>query len=312
MTERKPSIRLFFLLPSLSAASLLYSAAGWGAAACYDNINLNGDPIAGIGSQEGCTEASVTAKTTYYWADPFAGVGEGIDDTNAQFWSGQDLTLQAQALKIEMPQRLILTDNLIQAPDVAFDGVAKDIARWQVWSNGSFTAKLLSTFPPDAAGNPLTAEQLGYTPPPYPAFTKQDVNAAGIGIVDSFDELPATFSIVFRNIDSIATVDAAGAKTIVAADSALFNMAVANEATWGPKEGNLMEAEMGGGVNVQVMDEAPEGGVWAAPEIAMQAIVPVMDNAWDIQPGTYQAAIQLTVIATQPTVTQVEAIGGAL
>ena len=286
----------------------LFPITGWGAEACYDNINLEGDPIAGAADAAACTAAGTAAGATYYWADPLT----SIPPENGTTWEGEDLTVQTQALEIEMPQRLILTDNLVAAPDIAFDGIAKDIAKWQVWSNGSFTAKLLSTFPPAANGDPQTAADLGYTPPDYPAFTKQDVDAAGIGIADSFDELPATFSLVFRNIDSIATVDAAGAKTIVGADSVLFDMATVNQATWGPKEGNLMEDEMGGGVNVQVMDEAPEGGAWTAPEIAMQATVPVMDNAWDIQPGTYQAAIQLTVVATQPTITQVEAIGGAL
>jgi len=42
----------------------------------------------------------------------------------------------------------------------------------------------------------------------------------------------------------------------------------------------------------------------------MQATVPVMTNAWSVQPGIYKAAIQLTVIATQPTATQVAAAAG--
>jgi len=289
------------LLPNISSA----------VPACYTNINLAGDPVAAADAAA-CTLAGEAANATYYWADPYAGAEEGINAENATAWTGEDLEFQTQALEIEMPQRLILTDNQVDAPNVAFDGLPKDIARWQVWSNGSFTAKLLSTFPPDANGNPQTAEQLGYTPPDYPAFTKQDLNAAGIGIADSFDELPATFSIVFSNIESIATVGAEGAKTMVGADSVIFDMATAGQATWGPKEGNLMGAEMGGGINVQVMDEAPEGGLWEPPEIAMQVTIPEMNNAWNVQPGTYQAAIQLTVIATQPTVTQVAAIGGNL
>jgi hypothetical protein len=47
-------------------------------------------------------------------------------------WSGEDLELTTQALEIEMPQRIILTDNLIAAPAVAFDGVAKDIAKFKL------------------------------------------------------------------------------------------------------------------------------------------------------------------------------------
>jgi hypothetical protein len=229
-------------------------------------------------------------------------------------WSGEDLELTTQALEIEMPQRIILTDNLIAAPAVAFDGVAKDIAKWQVWSNGSFTAKIASTFPPDAAGVIQTAAQLGYTPPAYPAFTKQDLNAAGVGVANEFDELPATFSIMFNNIDSIATVgiDAAATKTL-AVEGGVLNIATAGLATWGPKIGSLMETDMGGGVNVQVQDGVTEADgtvTWVPPEIVMQATVPVMTNAWSVQPGTYKAAIQLTVIATQPTATQVAAAAG--
>jgi hypothetical protein len=74
-----------------------------------------------------------------------------------------------------------------------------------------------------------------------------------------------------------------------------------------------METDMGGGVNVQVQDGVTEADgtvTWVPPEIVMQATVPVMTNAWSVQPGTYKAAIQLTVIATQPTATQVAAAAG--
>jgi len=281
--------------------------------ACYTNINLSGATVAAANAAA-CTAAGTAAGETYYWADPFAGVDAGVDTDTAMAWSGEDLELTTQALEIEMPQRIILTDNLIAAPAVAFDGVAKDIAKWQVWSNGSFTAKIASTFPPDAAGVIQTAAQLGYTPPAYPAFTKQDLNAAGVGVANEFDELPATFSIMFNNIDSIATVgiDAAATKTL-AVEGGVLNVATAGQATWGPKIGSLMETDMGGGVNVQVQDgvTAADGTVtWVPPEIVMQATVPVMTNAWSVQPGIYKAAIQLTVIATQPTATQVAAAAG--
>jgi hypothetical protein len=281
--------------------------------ACYTNINLSGATVAAANAAA-CTAAGTAAGETYYWADPFAGVDAGVDTDTAMAWSGEDLELTTQALEIEMPQRIILTDNLIAAPAVAFDGVAKDIAKWQVWSNGSFTAKIASTFPPDAAGVIQTAAQLGYTPPAYPAFTKQDLNAAGVGVANEFDELPATFSIMFNNIDSIATVgiDAAATKTL-AVEGGVLNIATAGLATWGPKIGSLMETDMGGGVNVQVQDGVTEADgtvTWVPPEIVMQATVPVMTNAWSVQPGTYKAAIQLTVIATQPTATQVAAAAG--
>ena len=281
--------------------------------ACYTNINLSGATVAAANAAA-CTAAGTAAGETYYWADPFAGVDAGVDTDTAMAWSGEDLELTTQALEIEMPQRIILTDNLIAAPAVAFDGVAKDIAKWQVWSNGSFTAKIASTFPPDAAGVIQTAAQLGYTPPAYPAFTKQDLNAAGVGVANEFDELPATFSIMFNNIDSIATVgiDAAATKTL-AVEGGVLNIATAGLATWGPKIGSLMETDMGGGVNVQVQDGVTEADgtvTWVPPEIVMQATVPVMTNAWSVQPGIYKAAIQLTVIATQPTATQVTAAAG--
>ena len=281
--------------------------------ACYTNINLSGATVAAANAAA-CTAAGTAAGETYYWADPFAGVDAGVDTDTAMAWSGEDLELTTQALEIEMPQRIILTDNLIAAPAVAFDGVAKDIAKWQVWSNGSFTAKIASTFPPDAAGVIQTAAQLGYTPPAYPAFTKQDLNAAGVGVANEFDELPATFSIMFNNIDSIATVgiDAAATKTL-AVEGGVLNIATAGLATWGPKIGSLMETDMGGGVNVQVQDGVTEADgtvTWVPPEIVMQATVPVMTNAWSVQPGIYKAAIQLTVIATQPTATQVAAAAG--
>jgi len=281
--------------------------------ACYTNINLSGATVAAANAAA-CTAAGTAAGETYYWADPFAGVDAGVDTDTAMAWSGEDLELTTQALEIEMPQRIILTDNLIAAPAVAFDGVAKDIAKWQVWSNGSFTAKIASTFPPDAAGVIQTAAQLGYTPPAYPAFTKQDLNAAGVGVADKFDELPATFSIMFNNIDSVATVgiDAAATKTL-AVEGGVLNIATAGQATWGPKIGSLMETDMGGGVNVQVQDGVTEADgtvTWVPPEIVMQATVPVMTNAWSVQPGIYKAAIQLTVIATQPTATQVTAAAG--
>ncbi len=226
--------------------------------------------------------------TLLYCNTAYSQQAPAVDGVLIQEWvaGGADLGSAPIAVQLINQQQLTFEKSSITTNELAPGSNLTDIGLWQVQSNGAFSIKIESGTATDANS---------YTPPTYPAFTKADMNAAGRTVAGAYDELPAEFSLLIENIDSVCIGNNCDGLPIE-------HSAAERNASWGPKSGADFEKDLNANADsllkVQVIDENLNAET-AKVNIRLQATIPDLSREASIQPGTYTANLKVTVAATQ-------------